>query len=141
METVSGTVSIKWVGSYLMTGVDTRGTPVVVGTDPDQEPIWRGLKASDLLLLSAASCSAYDIVVVLTKQRVDFQGLEVSCTGEQEVEAPYRFVRIHLHYKIRGAIDPDKVSRAIRLSEEKYCSVTNTLRRAVEISSDFEILK
>jgi putative redox protein len=44
-----------------------------------------------------------------------------------------------LHYVFYGELNPDKVARAIALSEEKYCSVTNTLRAAVEITSDFAI--
>jgi putative redox protein len=68
------------------------------------------------------------------------QGLEVLCTGDQEVKPPNRFTHIHLHYIVKGAVDRDKVARAIDLSQEKYCSVTNTLRSSVEITSDFEII-
>lgn len=64
--------------------------------------------------------------------------LEVS-TGEQLIEPPYSFTRIHLHYLAKGAVNPDKLRRAIRLSEDKYCSVINTLKPAVEITSDFEV--
>jgi putative redox protein len=140
METVSGTVSMKWVGSNLMTGADSRGTPLVTGKWIDSEPAWTGLKSSDLLLLSAASCSAYDIVSILKKQRQALQGLEILCTGDQEARPPYRFTHIHLHYIIKGRLDPDKVARAIKLSEDKYCSVINTLRPSVDITSDFEII-
>jgi putative redox protein len=140
MQTASGTVSMKWVGSNIMTGADSRGTPLVTGKWDDREPAWTGLKCSDLLLLSAASCSAYDIVSILKKQRQALQGLEVLCTGDQEANPPYRFTHIHLHYIVKGRLDPDKVDRAIKLSEEKYCSVTNTLRPSVDITSDFEII-
>ena len=140
MEAVSGTVSMKWVGATIMAGADSRGVPLVTGKWDDREPAWTGLKSSDLLLLSAASCSAFDILVILKKQRQALQGLEVVCTGEQEVRPPNRFTHIHLHYIVTGPVDRDKVARAIDLSQEKYCSVTNTLRPSVEITSDFEII-
>jgi putative redox protein len=123
-----------------MAGVDSRGTPAVIGIWPEHEPLWRGLKASDMLLMSAAACSAYDVVNILRKQREPLESLEVFCTGEQESEPPKRFTHIHLHYQFKGDLDQEKVKKAINLSEEKYCTVLNTLKDSVEITSDWEIL-
>jgi putative redox protein len=139
MATSPISVQLKWITSNLMTGADSRGTPIVIGTWPEQETQWSGMKPSDLLLLAAASCSTYDIASILRKQREPLESLEVRCSGEQEEDPPYCFIKIHLHYSFKGKISPEKVKKAIRLSEEKYCSVTNTLRKAVEITSGFEI--
>ncbi len=135
-----GTVTLKWIESQLMVGVDSFGHPLVMGSWPAKEPEWAGLKPSDLLLLSAASCSAYDVVMILVKQRAGLTGLEVSCSGEQDDQPPYAFRRMHLHYLVKGDISEAKVARAIRLSEQKYCSVVNTLKPVVEITSDYEIV-
>ena len=134
-----GTVTLKWVDSLLMVGADSNGRPVTIGWQRDKEPEWTGLKPSDLLLLAAASCSAYDVVTILTKQREPLQGLEVTCSGEQQSDPPYQFTRLHLHYAFKGPLDPQKVERAIQLSEDKYCSVINTLKPAVTITHDFEV--
>ncbi len=137
-----GTVAVKWVDSQLMVGVDSFGHPVVTGSWPEKDPEWAGLKPSDLLMLSAASCSAYDVVMILTKQKEPLEGLEVTCAGEQESEPPYKFTKMHFHYTVKGAnLKPNKVERAIYLSEDKYCSVVNTLKGNVEITSDFEIIE
>jgi len=136
-----GTVAVKWIESQLMTGVDSFGHPLVVGSWPEKQPEWAGLKPSDLLLLSAASCSAYDIIMILGRQREPLAGLEVTCTGEQEPEPPYTFTKMHLHYTLKGDLNPKKVERAIQLSEERYCSVLNTLKDKVKISSDYEIIE
>jgi putative redox protein len=140
MDTVKGTVYVKWIESKYMTGVDSRGNPLELGRNFEREPPWSGLKPSDLLLLAAASCSTYDVLMILEKQREPVEGVEVKCVGEQEKEPPYKFVSIHLHYKVKGQLKPNKVERAIKLSEEKYCSVTNTLKQAVSITSDFEVI-
>jgi putative redox protein len=134
-----GTVYVRWVDSKLMTGIDSRGATLVMGTWTGREPEWKGLKPSDLLLLAAASCSAYDVAVILNKQREPILGLEVECTGNQAEEAPHAFTDIHLHYTVEGECNFERVARAIRLSEEKYCSVLNTLRPGVRLSSDFEV--
>jgi uncharacterized OsmC-like protein len=125
MATTSSTVNIKWIKSTktVMAGVDSRGTAAVIGMWPEHEPLWRGLKASDLLLMSAAACSTYDVVNILIKQREPLESLEVLCTGDQKSEPPKRFTRIHLHYQFRGDLNPEKV------------------KKAVEITSDWEIIE
>jgi putative redox protein len=140
MTTVSTSVNLKWVDATFMIGVDSRGRPVAIGSKTGEESDWLGLKASDLLLLSAAACSTYDVVTILSKQREPFTSVDVKCTGEQNPEPPYAFVAIHLHYVIRGSVQAERVDKAIKLSEDKYCSVIATLRHGVQITSDFEIL-
>ena len=141
MKTVKGTVALNWVSDKLMLGSDSRGQSITIGYDRIQEPNRMGIKPSDLLLLAAASCSTYDVISILEKQREPLLGLEVSCTGEQITETPYTFVSVHIHYIVTGDVDPNKLERAIQLSEEKYCSVLSTIKGTAKISSDFEIRK
>jgi len=141
METVNGTVNIRWAGARMMLGIDSRGSVIPIGFNRDEDPVWKAIKPSDLLLLAAASCSAYDVVEILQKQREPMEGLDIQCSGEQITEQPYNFVSIHLKYLIKGAVNPEKVERAIRLSEDKYCSVLATLRPSLEISSEYEIIE
>jgi putative redox protein len=140
METATSTVHLKWIDATLMAGMDSRGRSIVIGTDLQAQPEWLGVKASDLLLLAAASCSTYDVINILSKQREPLKRLEVACSGQQLTQPPYIFVRIHLHYIATGPVDPQKLEKAILLSEEKYCSVVNTLRPSVEITHDYEII-
>lgn len=140
MTTVSSSVNIKWVEETFMLGSDSRGRPVAIGNKTGGESELLGLKASDLLLLSAAACSTYDIVTILAKQREPFTAVDVKCTGVQNTEPPYAYVAIHLHYVIKGTVNAERVDKAIKLSEEKYCSVIATLRHGVQITSDFEIV-
>ena len=135
------TVTLRWNGSKLMTGMDSRGQSLVMGTWDERDPPWMGLKPSDLLLLAVASCSTWDVVVILTKQRQPLQALEVTCRGEQAPDPPYAFTSMHLHYAVHGSVAGDKVERAITLSLEKYCSVVNSLDSSVKVSTDFKILE
>lgn len=134
-----GAVMLRWVESQLMVGSDSNGHSVVIGRSPEDHDVWNGIKPSDLLLLATASCSTYDIVEILTKQREPLKDIKVICNGEQQSEPPYTFTKIHMHYVIKGKVDPGKLEKAIDLSENKYCSVISTLRPGVPISSDYEI--
>jgi putative redox protein len=135
------TVKVRWIEKFMMSVTGSNGHSVVVGRSPDPQFQYVGIKPSELLLMAAASCSAYDVVDILTKQREPFEDLRVDCSGEQASEPPYTFTKIHLHYEVKGDVNPEKLERAISLSEEKYCSVLATLKFGVSISSDYEIIR
>ena len=133
-----GTVTLRTVEGHLMVASDSNGHSIVIGKSPDPGFTWYGVKPSDLLLMSAAACSAYDVVEILGKQKQPMRDLKIIVQGDQAPEPPYEFTRIHLHYVVYGKVDSQKLEKAIRLSEEKYCSVLCTLRPGVPLSSDFE---
>jgi putative redox protein len=135
-----GKITLRWIEGKMMTVTGSNGHSVVTGPSPDPEHTWVGLKPSEMLLMAAASCSAYDVVEILGKQREPLQDLKVVCEGDQDSEPPYAFTRIHLHYIAKGKVSPERVERAIQLSEEKYCSVLATLRPGVPLSSSFEVM-
>jgi len=135
-------VGLKWIDGHMMLGADSNGTSIIMSNWERENGTWRGLKPSDLLLLSAAACSTYDVVEILKKQREPLEALEVVCNGEQQPEPPYAFTKIHLHYIAKGKVDEKKFLKAIVLSEEKYCSVINTLRGgSAEITHSTEIIE
>lgn len=102
----------------------------------------RGVSPSDLLPMALIGCTSYDIVEILRKQRQDLRELKISAESTQDTEPPWRFRKIHIRYQVFGkGIDPDKVRRAILISEEKYCSVYATLKDALEITHDFEVVE
>ncbi len=135
MNVLSETVNLDWVRErqFLMHG--HAGFPIVM-----DHP--NGVSASDLLPLSLIGCSSYDVVAILEKQRQKVTNLSVTAESTRDPQPPFAFRKIHVHYKISGSnLDSLKISKAIELSEEKYCGVYATLKKAVEITSDFEILE
>ena len=135
-----GTVAVRWVEERFMVGSDSNGHSVAIGKSPETGFEWGGIKPSDLLLLAVSSCTAYDVIDILLKQREPLTGLKVACKGEQQSDPPYTFTQIHLHYMVTGNVNPDKLLRAMKLSEEKYCSVISTLRPGVPITSSYELV-
>lgn len=136
-----GTVTLRWVEGAMQVASDSRGISIVLGPSPDPGLAWAGVKASDLLLIAAAGCAAYDVIGILQKQHQPLQALKVLCSGEQLPDPPYTFTHIHLHYVVQGAISRSHLQKAIDLSENKYCSVISTLRPGVPVTSDFEIIE
>lgn len=134
------TITLRLVEDHLMMANDSNGHSIVIGRSPDPQFQWMGVKPSDLLLMAVASCSAYDVVDILAKQREPLAGLQVICTGDQAPEPPWTFTHIHLKYIVTGAVKAQKLEKAIRLSEEKYCSVISSLRPGVQFSNEYEIV-
>jgi putative redox protein len=102
----------------------------------------KGIGASDLLSMSLIGCSSYDVVEILAKQRQQLSQLKVTAESTQDEAPPWRFRKIHIHYQAIGkGLDAEKVRKAIQISEEKYCSVYATLKDAIEITHDVEIVE
>ena len=131
-------VSVTWVQKRQFVGTDSAKHSIVISSKDEENNT--GVKPSDLLLLGLGSCSAYDVVGILEKKRLKLTGLEVTVTGEQDADPPWTFRKIHMEYVVRGVGLPEKaVADAIRLSEEKYCSVAATVRGVAEITSSYRI--
>lgn len=94
-----------------------------------------------LLLVAAASCSSIDIISILKKQKQPLKDIKITVQGEREKDkVPSLFTDIHIHYKLFGDLNEDKVKRAINLSIEKYCSVSKTLEVTAKITTSYEII-
>jgi putative redox protein len=129
--------SVRWISGKRFIGIDSTNHTVVLST-PDEGI---GMKPSDLLLVALASCTAVDVVEILTKKHILLTTLEIVATAEQDSNPPWTFRKIHLVYKLGGkGLTEKAVKQAIQLSEEKYCSVGSTLRVGAAITSNFELL-
>jgi len=83
------------------------------------------------LLMACGACSGIDIVMILEKQRQNFDRLAIKVFGEREKDkTPAVWEKVKIEYYIDGDFDATKAQRAAELSIEKYCSVLETLRRA-----------
>ena len=129
------TVNLDWIRDRQFILRDRAGFPIFM----DQP---NGVNAADLLPLSLIGCSAYDVIAILEKQRQDVTDLSVTAESTRDPNPAWVFQKIHVHYKVRGrGLNAEKISRAIELGEQKYCGACATLKNAVEITSDFEMVE
>ena len=91
------------------------------------------------LLLSMATCTAMDVWNIMTKKRQDIKGLEIEIEGERQESYPKLFRKIKLKYIFEGNVDEKACKEAIKLSMEKYCSVSNMIKEVAEIETEIEI--
>lgn len=133
----TSTTTVQWLSGKRFVGIDSTNHSVVLSSKDEGV----GVKPSDMLLIALASCTAVDVVEILSKKRLPLASMEIVTTGEQDADPPWTFRKIHLKYRLGGHGLTDKaVEQAIQLSEEKYCSVAATVRATAEITTEFEII-
>ncbi len=133
-------VTVKWVEKLQFVGTDSTKHSIVLSSPDDDNAV--GMKPGELLLVSLAGCTAYDVANILQKKRKQLHDLRVEVTSESQDHSPWAYTHIHLHYVVVGAdISERDVAKAIQLSHEKYCSVSATLRPTVDITHDYEVTK
>ena len=92
----------------------------------------------ELVLIGLCGCTASDVVGILRKKRERFTGLEVVAQAERATEHPKVFTRIKLVYRVRGKVSHKAMEDAVRLSKEKYCSVSAMLEKTAKIEFEIE---
>lgn len=98
------------------------------------------MRPMEVLLHSLASCSAIDIVNILNKQKQVIEQFEIKIEGIRTGGVPSPFKKIDLLVTVSGQIDEKKLSKAIQLTQEKYCSVKFSLHPDIDISYDYKII-
>ena len=99
-----------------------------------------GLRPMEMLLGALATCSAFEVVTILRKQRQDLQDLRLEVQGHRPSEGDVKpFTAIDIHFLIAGKVEEKRAQRAVALALEKYCSVSRSLHPDIEISSQISI--
>lgn len=143
-------IAVNWMtdnsrlfNSRLFACRDSIGNLVMAGSPPNgwiNDRSFQATRATDLLLMSLATCAAHEVVDILERQRQKLTELRVDVDAHQQPEPPHAFKDIHMQFHLAGEqLDPGKVSRALELSVDKYCPVAATLRGVVSITYGFEI--
>ncbi len=131
-----GEVRLEWTGDRLQfVGHTGYGEPVLIGGNAEGP----GAKPSDLLPISLAACTAYDVIEILRKQRQDLRELQVIVTSVQDPDPPWTFRSIHMRFVVGGTVEERKAERAVALAESRYCAVAATLRPVVALTHDVEL--
>lgn len=130
------TASARWADGERFVAVASSGHAIVVDAARDKT----ASSPMELVLIGLCSCTATDVVGILRKKREAFTSLEVSAEAERAPEPPSVYTSIKLRYRVGGKVSRKAVEDAVRLSKEKYCSVSQMLGKTAKISSEVEIL-
>lgn len=128
------TASAKWTEQMRFEGTGNAGLSVLIDGDSKAAN-----SPMELVLIALCGCTAYDVVNILQKKREPLVGLEVTAEAEKAQNPPRVYTSIKLLYRIRGEVSHKAAEDAVRLSEEKYCSVSAMLSKTARIAYRIEI--
>jgi putative redox protein len=125
--------SISWIGD-LGFKCKNRNHEIILDVDKASGSLDRGPTPKEVLLSSAASCSAMDVMVILKKMRDLPTEFDVEIENKKNKNFPIYFTHITLHYKLKGNTKPANVIKAVEASLSKYCGVSYMISKVCEIS-------
>lgn len=132
---------IRWLGDMAFE-TEINGHKIIIDAGSEAGGKDQGPRPKPLMLLALGGCTGMDVVAILKKMRVDFDSLNVVVEGDLTEEHPKHFSRMHVIYEFSGKDLPvDKLKKAIDLSSEKYCGVSEVYRKAMKLTSEIRILE
>ena len=131
--------SVRFAGDGYFIGTTPTGSPQLMDSKGDRHAAATPL---EMLLVSVAGCTAFDVQSILEKKRQDVTGYDVEITGTRAETHPRKFTAFHINHIVHGRnISEKAVADAIKLSDETYCSVAATVKPTAEVTTSYEIIE
>ncbi len=133
---MSTTVNISWKEKMAF-DVEVAGHKLIIDADEKVGGENKGPQPKPFMLAALGGCTAMDVISILKKMRVDLDNFEVRVEGDLTEEHPKHYDKMKVIYEFTGKNLPKaKIEKAVNLSEERYCGVSASYRKAMELSSE-----
>jgi putative redox protein len=135
------TVNTRWLSDMAFES-EINGHKIIIDADPMVGGQNMGPRPKPFMLLALGGCTAMDVISILKKMRVEIDSFNVRVEGDLTEEHPKHFIKMHVIYEFTGKDLPmDKLQKAVSLSEERYCGVSASYRKAMKMTSEIKIIK
>jgi putative redox protein len=132
--------TLNWIGDMAFE-TELDGHKLIIDAEENVGGHDKGMRPKKLLLTSLAGCTGMDVISILKKMHIEPEIFNVRVDGSLTEEHPKQYESMHIIYEFKGNNLPeDKLLKAIELSQEKYCGVLATLRKAVKVTYEIKIL-
>ncbi len=132
-------VNIEWAGNMAFEA-EVNDFKIMLDAVPSVGGQNKGPRPKPLTLVSLGGCTGMDVISILTKMRVKPDYFNVEVSGELTNEHPKYFHTIKIRYIFRGKDLPmDKLEKAVNLSQERYCGVSEMLRKSSKLTHEIVV--
>lgn len=136
---MSVTASARWLDGERFLTEASSGHAMVVDADRERNS---APSPMELVLMGLCSCTLVDVVNILRKKRQQVKNVLVSAEAARAAEPPRVYTGIHLVYRVEGkGVQAKAVEDAVRLSTEKYCSVSAMLEKTAAITHEIMMVE
>ncbi len=113
---------------------EVNGFKIMIDADEKVGGKNRGPRPKPLTLASLGGCTGMDVISILKKMRVEPTYFNIDVEGQLTDEHPKYYHKIHITYTFSGNnLDREKIEKAVNLSQDRYCGVSELLRKGAEI--------
>ncbi|MFA6743955.1 MAG: OsmC family protein [Candidatus Neomarinimicrobiota bacterium] len=93
----------------------------------------------EMVLCALGGCTGMDVESLLQKMRTPVDKFRIIISAERREEHPRIFTKIDMKFIFHGEnLNADSIAKAVKLSREKYCSVSAMLAQSAQMT--YEIL-
>ena len=133
-------VELKQIEGLALAAKGDTGHWVNIDSSTDFGGFNAGTRPMELMLMGLGGCTTMDVLSILKKKRVKLDHYECHIEAERADEHPKVFTDVRMKFIFYGKdIPKEAVERAIQLSDEKYCSASAMMKKAVDIKIEYEI--
>jgi putative redox protein len=132
---------MNWKGNMSFEG-EVNGHKLMLDTDSAAGGEDKGPRPKPLMLLALAGCTGMDVVSILKKMRVDLNDFNIKVSANLTKEHPMIYSTMHIIYEFKGKnLDPEKINKAISLSQERYCGVSAMYKEFLKLTHEIKIIE
>jgi putative redox protein len=130
---------IRKSGKFNFEAENETGFTVELDANPAIGGEGKGFRPMEMLLVGLGGCSGIDMVNILTKQKEDLTDIKINIKASRVNAEPAIFEEINIQFNLTGNLSVQKVERALQMTFDKYCSVSNILGRSATINFSYSI--
>lgn len=129
-----------WMGKMKFDAV-VSGHHLMMDAVPEVGGENAGPRPKELMLASLSGCTGMDVISILNKMRQEVESFNITIEAELTEEHPKHYNKLHLIYEFKGNnLDPEKLKKAVDLSQDKYCGVSAVYKKAMELTYEIKII-
>jgi putative redox protein len=134
------TLVASWLGNVAFEAEIT-GHKIITDLTKEAGGDDKGYSPKRLMLMALAGCTGIDIASIAAKMKLEISKFRIIVEADVNDSHPKSYESMHVVFEFTGKdLPPEKLKRAVELSEEKYCGVVAVYRKAIKMSSEIRII-
>lgn len=131
-------VKTTWKGKMQLESTNPGGT-LMIDADAEVGGEGKGYRPKSLMLSSLAGCTGLDVQSLLVKMRAQVEAFDIDVEANLTDEHPKYYNKVKVIYNFYGKdLQRDKIEKAVKLSEERYCGVMEMFRHFAELTTEIK---
>jgi putative redox protein len=117
------------------------GHALLMDSDPSVGGIDTASRPVEVLLCALSGCTGMDVISILRKMRTVPEKFSVEVEDKRASEHPKVLTLVHFVYRFVGDVPEANAKKAIELSMQRYCPITNMVNKTAEVTWEYQITK